>query len=197
MWQEAFETLKREYDVYRAGTEEFTLNHKALIEAHDALAERLRELEKLIDDHNTSAHGHASPDKGHIEHGVAIPANGSLGSEAMETIYRYVIDRAKNDPGILELLLKKPELRVKVERQTIQVNGETLRGQLALLIKKGFFDVPKNGNTAFNELQRLGKKVGKPNMYRELDGLAEMGFLTKEDGGFQAVPEMKVEIVKA
>lgn len=178
MWKEKYEALQAE--------------HQTLIEAHDALADRVRKLESVEGSRRL-----LKGDPKQIEHGVAVPANGSSLTEAKETIYRYVIERAKKEPGVLELLLKKPELRVKVERQILSVDGGTLRGQLALLIKKGFFDLPKNGNTAFNEVQRLGRKVAKPNVYRELDGLAEMGFLTKEDAGYQSVPEMKVEIAKA
>jgi hypothetical protein len=34
-------------------------------------------------------------------------------------------------------------------------------------------------------------------VYRELDKLAELGFLTKEDGGYQAVAGMKVRIIES
>jgi hypothetical protein len=177
MWREKYEALEAE--------------HRTLIEAHDALAEQVR----ILTTKDERVMRGESPSQ--IEHGVSIPANGSLGNEAKETIYRYIIERAKKEPGVLEILLKKPELRVKTEIVSLQVNGDTLRGQLALLIKKGFFDVSKNGNTAFNEIVRLGRKVAKPNVYRELDGLAQLGFLTKEDGGYQSVQEMKVQVQKA
>jgi hypothetical protein len=39
--------------------------------------------------------------------------------------------------------------------------------------------------------------VGKPNVYKECDALTELGFLTKEDGGYQAVPGMKISITEA
>jgi len=115
---------------------------------------------------------------------------------AREEIYRYVIDRATKDPRVLAVLANRPELRVTVERQTIEADGGTLRGALAVLITKKFFDSPQNANTAFNELKRLGRRVAKPGVYRELDKLAELGFVTKEDAGYQAVPGMKVHIVE-
>jgi hypothetical protein len=119
-----------------------------------------------------------------------------LGESTMMDIYDYVRARAEKDPGILEILTRRPEMRVTVERQTLEVNGDTLRGALAVLISKKFFDAPQNGNTAFNELKRLGRAVAKPNVYRELDKLAELGFVTKEETGYQAVPGMKVFIVE-
>ncbi len=50
----------------------------------------------------------------------------------------------------------------------------------------------ENGNTAFNELKRRGVKTAKPNVYRELDALAELGFATKEPAGYQRVPGIKI-----
>lgn len=116
-------------------------------------------------------------------------------SPAQEDIYRYVIRRAQEDPKILQVLAARPELRVQIETPTIEADGKTLRGGLALLIHKGFFAAPKNGNSAFNELQRLGYKIAKPNVYRELGKLAELGFLTNEDSGYQAT-DLKVTVAK-
>jgi len=68
---------------------------------------------------------------------------------------------------------------------------------LAILISEGFFADVTSANTAFNELVRRGKGSAKPNVYKECDKLATLGFLTKEDGGYKAVTGMKVNIVKA
>lgn len=40
-------------------------------------------------------------------------------------------------------------------------------------------------------------RTSKPNVYRECDNLAAMGFLTKVDGGYQTVPDMRDNIVRA
>ena len=113
--------------------------------------------------------------------------------EGFEKFYAYLKSRAGNDPGILQLLASRPELRVQIETPVLEVKENTLRGGLAHLIHKGFFSTPKNGNTTFNELQRLGKRTPKPNVYRELDNLAELGFLTKELDGFLAT-DLKVSV---
>ena len=62
------------------------------------------------------------------------------------------------------------------------------------MISQHWFDEPKVGNAAYNELQRKGFATAKPNVYRELDALAALGFLTKEPDGFLAVKDMKVNI---
>ncbi|MCI0402040.1 MAG: hypothetical protein L0212_00770 [Acidobacteria bacterium] len=108
-----------------------------------------------------------------------------------DALYEHLRTRLLGDPQVLAVLASKPEIRIEVERPEISVNGGMLRGRLALLIHDGFFDSPQNGSVAFKELQRRGAKVAKPNVYRELDAIAELGFLTKEADGYQVVADMK------
>jgi hypothetical protein len=116
----------------------------------------------------------------------------------LDVIYRHVRDQLKKEaPSLLKVLTAKNEIEVTVERNVIQADGKTLRGRLALLISEGWFKETKAGNAAYVELQRRGVSTAKPNVYRELDGLAGLGFLTKEDGGYLEVPGMKVNVVKA
>lgn len=102
----------------------------------------------------------------------------------------------KESPKLIRLLTIAPEIEVEETREVIEVDGKSLRGGLALLILKGYFDEPKTGNAAFNEMKRLGRSTAKPNVYRELGKLAEMGFVTEESEGFKAVPNMKSSICK-
>jgi len=123
--------------------------------------------------------------------------NSTIGEECspdLEQIYQFVRRRALQDPELLSVLAAKPELRVTVTRPVIEADGNTLRGRLALLIHKGFFAQPTNASRAYDELARTWRNVGKPNVYKECDALTEMGFLTKEEGGYQAVPEMKITV---
>lgn len=132
---------------------------------------------------------------------TALPASEALreingeGSTAQDEIYRYVIRRAKEDPEVLQVLARRPELRVMVEPKVLEMDESTLRGALALLIHRGFFQLPRNGHVVFKELQRLGRKMAKPNVYRELKALAEMGFLTAEADGYVAT-DLKVTVHK-
>jgi hypothetical protein len=111
----------------------------------------------------------------------------------VEAVIAKLKDRA---PALLKVLVTKPEMQVVVERQVLEVDGKTLRGRLARLIADGWFNEIKAGNAAYQELQRLGFSTAKPNVYRELDGITGLGFLTKEDGGFLAVKTAKVDIIR-
>ena len=182
MWKEKYETLKTE--------------HQTLIEAHDALAARVKELQDIMLPDEQFEDRLRSKGKESPVISQPYPPTGNGLSPTQEEIYRYVIRRAEEDPRILQILSTKRELLVKIEMPVLEVDGSTLRGGLALLIHKGFFSAPKNGNTAFNELQRLGRRTAKPNVYRELDKLAEMGFLTKEDGGGYQSTDLKVTVAK-
>jgi hypothetical protein len=100
-------------------------------------------------------------------------------------------------PAVLQVLGDKPELRVAVERRTIEANGDTLIGRLAILISKGFFDEATKAYAAFVELNRRGIGSAKPNVYKACDQLAKLGFLTKEADGYKTVAGMKINIVEA
>ena len=209
MWKEKYETLKAEFDQLR--------------EAHDAMADRLRKLEGgtvfelpgLDRQHEISSTEPAfAASKGQSEETAEAAKVGSslahgrgssrisasaLQNGDLDGIYRYVVDRAAKElpPSLIRVLAERPELQIKRELKTIEANASTLRGALGILISEKFFDEPKNGKQAFQEVQRRGRRTAKPNVYRELDSLAELGFLTKEDTGYQAVSGMKVRIVEA
>lgn len=120
-----------------------------------------------------------------------------LDGDDREQLYQWFRDRIRRDPEMLAILASKPSITVTIERPTIEASGKTLRGGLAQLIAEKFFDTPQKGQAAFDELQRRGRSISKPNVYRECDSLAELGFLTKEEGGYHAVSGMKVRIVEA
>jgi hypothetical protein len=111
-------------------------------------------------------------------------------------LYEKILARLLKEPAIMELRTRKPEIRIAETREVIEVDGKTLRGRLAKLIDSGYFDEPHTASAAWTELQRLGFSTAKPNVYKECDNLAEMGFLTKEDGGYRVVVEMRSNISK-
>jgi hypothetical protein len=117
----------------------------------------------------------------------------------LEELFQQIKDRliteAAIDPRVLEVLVQRPEIRVKVERATIEVDGDTLRGRLALLIHEGFFDESKEGGKVFAEVQRRGFKTAHPNVSRELGELSRLGFLTRSNKWYTAVPAMKANVV--
>lgn len=114
----------------------------------------------------------------------------------VEQIYQFIKARLlKEAPDILQVVLARPEIVVKVERQVIEVSGDSLRGRLALLIKNGFFDNGATGYAAWKELGRLGINPAKVSVYTDLKELARLGFLTKEnEEGYRTVLEMKANV---
>lgn len=127
--------------------------------------------------------------------GAVVPPVQPTGDE--EALYQRFKSRlTKEAPKLLQILGIAPEISVSNERETIEVDGKSLRGRLAMLISKGWFDEPHNASMAWTELKRTGKDPGKPNVYKECDRLVEIGFLTKESEGYQVVPGMKSSIRK-
>lgn len=114
-----------------------------------------------------------------------------------DALYARLLERPLRAPPLLKLTAAKPEMEVRRQRQVIEVSHSTLKGRLAGMISEGFFDSPSTGSAAYSELrERRGFSTSKPNVYRELDNFAEMGFVTKEEGGYKAVPGMKINVVE-
>lgn len=102
------------------------------------------------------------------------------------------------DPGVVAAIARsRPEIEVTVTRRQVAMTEMSLIGRLAKLIAEGFFDGGRTASAAHTELQRLGRGSAKPNVYRECDKLAEMGFLTKEENGYRAVDGMKINVIEA
>lgn len=123
---------------------------------------------------------------------------GLLSPNILENIWIYIRERASADPAVLQLLQACPELRIVRKVQTISMDTSNLRGSLALLISEKFFDKEIEFAAVRVELIRrgfLGSKAPNLQISQALQGLVELGFLTKEgDGRYQAVPKMKIHI---
>jgi BMFP domain-containing protein YqiC len=114
-----------------------------------------------------------------------------------DAMYERLLARLLKAPPLVKLSTSKPEIEVQRQRQVIEVSHSTLKGRLAGMIAEGFFDSPVTGSAAYSELRdRRGFSTSKPNVYRDLDGFAEMGFVTKEEDGYRAVSGMKINVVE-
>ena len=115
----------------------------------------------------------------------------------MGAIYDHIRERLLADPTFIALTERTPEIEVTHSVERIRMDTKKQPGLLAAMIAKGYFAQPVAGATVVEELKRRGRSVHHANVYRDLNQLAEQGFLTKEDGGYQAVPGMKINIVEA
>jgi DNA-binding transcriptional ArsR family regulator len=159
--------------------------------------EEIHEEERMCKEKYEALRAEAEQTKRELEALKAAKANTMPAAEKMpaspngavdlDAIYGYVRSRLlkEQDPGVMEVLSRRPEVRVKVERPVLQFDESTLRGRLAHLIADGFFDDAATGSAAFAELKRRGFGTSRPNVYKELDRLAEMGMVTKEPEGYQ------------
>jgi hypothetical protein len=161
--------------------------------------QRLREPERRARDEDRRAvvRRTADPDLGPARAAprAFTPAESFDNEQLYQAFKARLLAELPQEPAVLAVLTARPELRVEVERVTIEAKGSTLSGRLALLIAEGWFDDARTGSAAYTELKRRGFACAKPNVYRESDKLAQNGFLTKESDGYRAVPGMKVNIV--
>lgn len=128
----------------------------------------------------------------------ASESDGLLSPGTLEQVWQYVRNRANADPAVLQLLQACPELRIVRKVQTISMDGSSLRGALAILISEKFFDKEIEFAAVRVELIRrgfLGSKAPNLQISQALQGLVELGFLTKEANGYRVVPKMKVEVI--
>lgn len=129
-----------------------------------------------------------------IERKVTAAESPRLNVDDMDSVIMELHRRA---PALLKLLVSVPEIEVKKVRQTVTADHAKQPGFLAAMITEGFFDAAQPGASVAAELKRRGRAVHNTNVYRDLNRLAEQGFLTVEGGGYQAVPGMKVRIIEA
>lgn len=183
------------------------IEHAALIQAHDALAARVKELmgrmlpDELYEDRLRSGQTPAATPAVTSHQSPVTPSGNGHGLRFtvpdLEYIWKFIKARADKE-GLAELLTRRPELRVKVERTPVTMDDSNLQGRIARLLHEGFFKTPRNGPAVQKELKRrTGIEQPTTNLYKPLNKLTEMGFLTVEQDGYQEVAEMKVMVQKA
>jgi hypothetical protein len=125
-----------------------------------------------------------------------LSAAGAIDEEAL--YQRFKARLVKEAPALLRVLVVKPEIDVRIERQKIEVDLKSARGMIAKLIADGFFDSTLSANAAWKETKRLWNYGGNSaRIYEQCDALVALGFMTKESDGYRAVPDMKVNVIEA
>lgn len=114
-----------------------------------------------------------------------------------DALYQEFKTRILAEPAVLRVLAEKKEITVQVTRETVEMNASTWLGRTAALLAEGFFDTPKKSSVVFKEGQRRGATGVAPRADEACKKLLAMGFLTREEDGYLAVPGMKVNIVES
>lgn len=108
-----------------------------------------------------------------------------------------LISELPSDSRVMEIVLSRPELRVKVERHVIQVDGKSTRGRIARLIADSFFTKSRTSAEVLDELLRRGaNRPSNIELGNELKALCEMGFFTRDNKWYSLVPDMKVNVLE-
>lgn len=116
-----------------------------------------------------------------------------------EALYqRFKTRLMKEAPGLVKLLVERPEIQITEQRTVIEVDLTSARGMIAKLISEGFFDQSTTAHSAWKEAGRRWNYKGiSARMSEQLNALTTLGFVTKEMDGYRAVPDMKSSIRKA
>jgi hypothetical protein len=128
---------------------------------------------------------------------VSVPLASPNGHVDEEALFQRFRERLIVEaPAALRVLTLRPELEVEVRRQTITVDGASLRGRIARAIAAGFFEKSRTSADVLAELEKRGSRPSNIELANELKALTEMGFLTRENKWFSLVPEMRVNVVE-
>lgn len=114
----------------------------------------------------------------------------------VDALYQQFKKRLLAEPAVLKVLAEKPELQVAMAKKEIEVDGGTLIGRVALLIRGGWLDTTRTNSEVVNELGRTGGKTIAPRVSEALAKLKGLGFVTDEGNGWQAVKDMRRSITE-
>jgi hypothetical protein len=131
---------------------------------------------------------------------AAQPGAADGGAGVDDALYQAIKARlladATKDPQILEVLVARPEIRVKVERHALNVDGASTRGRIARLIADDFFEKARTTTDVLTELERRGRRPSNIELGNELKTLTELGFFTRENKWYTLVPTMRANVVE-
>jgi len=154
---------------------------------------------------DSGAHHHGTPHPGAGTRGVTgarSPAHPAGASSFDDSLYQAVkarlIAELPTDPRVMEIVLARPELRVKVQRHILTIDGRSLRGRIARLIADEYFDQARTSANVLDELLKRGAdRPSNIELGTELKALCDMGFFTRDNKWYSLVPGMKVSVVEA
>ena len=105
-----------------------------------------------------------------------------VGGDDEEMLFRRFRDRLLRDPIVLKVLATEKRIEVTTKEHTLEVDGSTMNGRIALLVKDGFFETARSGNAVWTEIKKkgwpAGAKMAPGSLYDYLSDLARDGFLT-------------------
>lgn len=126
--------------------------------------------------------------------GGGLPLPG--GAVDVDVAYEHIRARLLADESMLVVLDSlRPEIRLKIDRPLLHVDGNSTMGRVAQLIRDGFFAAatpPANVLREFKARGWIREKEGYAELIKPMKEITEMGFLRIESGNYIAVPGMKI-----
>lgn len=107
---------------------------------------------------------------------------------------RLVEELRQEAPQLLRVVVTKPELEVVVEREIVEVNGKTVLGRVARMIKQGWFDDYRSAAETARQYNATGAASDRRTVYGALEDLLAQGFFIKNSNGYKAVVDMKINV---
>lgn len=130
---------------------------------------------------------------------VATPAPEPANGKALDFDALYVrikhrlLEEARVDPILLELIMQRPEIVIDVEPRVVQLEGSSLRGRVARLMAAGWFKDARATSACRRELARTGADPGGGGSLSDvLGGYVRDGFLVREGDGYALAPGVKI-----
>ncbi len=128
----------------------------------------------------------------HAGEGAAPNLNAETFEKLVRAVYARIVDQARIDPILLQLLIARPELEISIEPRVVAVDGSTLRGRIARLMAAGWFNTPRALFAVRKELARTGSDPGGGGtLGSTLSEFKRDGFLIDE-GGYVLAPGVKI-----
>lgn len=104
-----------------------------------------------------------------------------------------LIDEARIDPILLQLLTTRPEIVVEVEPRVVTIDATKLKGRIARLIAQGWLAENRATSAVRYELARTGPDPGGGGRLSDTLGeLLNEGFLVRAGDGWVRAPGVKV-----
>jgi hypothetical protein len=192
VWKEKYEALEREFAELRTAIRE-GLTSGNWLPVYRVLGESPVTSPSLQDVDTVTPQPPFKPTNGRQE-SVKISSFTDAGYEMLKSLLL-------NDPQVIAALENaRPTLRITTTQTVINWDGSTLKGRLGKLITEGFFKAPRPAADVLKECQRRGWMTNNNrsnHLAPYLADIVELGFLTREDAGYQATPGMKIENIQA
>jgi hypothetical protein len=207
MWRERAEELEQELRELRQYLENFkdevTLATGRYLDQIHTQKETIAELQKVLERKanpvpppNPTSVKKILDDPDCLAPAIVPSSASERATEFLTNVWPLVREAVAQDPVALRLFVAAPELEVITTPKIIKIDGESLRGSLALMIHQGFFNKDVTAKDVTIYLKNIGRGTANSNLSRELKAFTKMGFLVMNGNtkgtSYKRAPRLKI-----